>query len=161
MANLILPHQHSINAHKESLAMGETPIVDHNGKPISAKDVESELQDINNPKRNFKFLMPVGDGWRYYKVKATQNDKWFVGYVKNRRIPRGAIAITARTAFEMMYGVKLAQGNEAERNWSKISDDKRGYVSVNMSKQPNRQFANMNDPKVAQRVIQSAQIHKP
>lgn len=159
MPNIRLPDKHLINAVIDSGQIGQAPIVDWMGNPISAKDVREELREAE-PKNNFRFLMPVGNGWRYYKVKNPQNDQWFVGYVKDRRIPRGSIAIAPKTAFEMMYGIKVANSNEAQRNWAKIDEKQQGYVNVNVKEKPQIQFANMNDSSTEEKVIQSAKIIK-
>ena len=64
------------------------------------------------------------------------------------------------TTFEMMYGIKVANSNEAGRNWAKIDDKQQGYVNVKVKEKPQIQFANMNDSNTADKVIQSAKIIK-
>lgn len=161
MSNIILLDKHIGNAVEDSRKILQAPIVDHNGKPISARDVESELDlEEEARKRNFKFILPVGAGWRYYKVRQPGSDKWFVGYVKNRPIPKNTDPISPRKAFEMMYGVSLTEGNEAKRNWAKISDEKQGYVKVSLKKKSKKKTININNPEQSQQVMTEAQKFK-
>lgn len=104
----------------------EPLIVDWNGKPLSSKEING---DPETPERRVRYSLPIGGGYRYYKVKI-KDKQWGIGCVKDRPIPKGATFISPKTAFEMIYGVEEANRGQNKKEWKKVTNYKEGSVIV-------------------------------
>lgn len=114
---------------------GSVMILDASGKPLSNRDFEKEDQTNAEKERQFRFAYPVGADIRYYK-KADPKGRWYVGYVKNRPLPKDSYPVSDEIAFEMIGGRQLTQQNEAKNNWKRIQKSHIGAVIITMPAKP-------------------------
>lgn len=149
MSNIIIPDASVVKA----LNDGGKLVLDHNLKAISSKEI-----DKPEKKRTYKFSMPVGKGWVYYKFKVPGSDKWYIGKVNNRSIPQGigATAISYKTAFRMLYGDNAYNGIEKQA-WDKIKDTELGEVVVETEEELYANLPNPNDEGVYETISNQAQ----
>lgn len=127
MANIHLP-QISLKNALNATPSG-TLLVDASGKPLSSADAPMP----DGPQAglgNRAYSMPIGGGFKYYKLKIPHTDKWAVSWVYKRPIPKGAYAISAEKAFEMMFGTTLAYEGTNKYQWKKVNNNQRGSVIV-------------------------------
>jgi len=113
MSNIIIPDK--IN----------TGIVDWTGRALSHDEIYGNAKESND---TTTYSLPIGGDYRYYKVKL--EDKWYVGWVKNRPIPRNTTAILYKTAFEMMFGTKAANDGTNKQQWEKVTHNAVGSVII-------------------------------
>ena len=115
MSNIIIPNENNF-----------TGIVDYNGKPISRAEAEAIRGKKKTP--GFKFIMPIGKGVVYFKIKS--GDKWHIGYtVEGTRIPPNATAISDHTAFKMMNPNLVDKGTNKDQ-WKKVGKSQQGCVII-------------------------------
>lgn len=100
-----------------------TGLVDHNNRPVVSDEIKKRASQ-----ERARYAMPIGGNYRYYKIKA--GDTWAVGYVYDRPIPRNAIAINPKTAYEMVYGKEEANRGTNKEQWKKVSTNNVGAVNI-------------------------------
>ena len=94
------------------------------------QDEMNEFLESKKEKYNYAYSLPVGEKYRYYKIKIPNTDQYAVGWVYDSPLPKNAIAISDKKAFEMVFGVDLTNAGTNKKQWEKVSPTKAGSVIV-------------------------------
>jgi len=124
---------------------------------------QAEMNEALEQKRetfNHAYSLPVGEKYRYYKMKIPTTDQWAVGWVYDRPLPKNAIAISDKKAFEMVFGVNLTNEGTNKLQWEKVSPTKAGSVIVRgQHNLDNLNLPNPNDEDKFKELLNNHKIH--